>query len=708
MNWEKSPFKLTILLSFLLTGAFFIQSQSHAQIPNIERDALVALYTSTAGINWKNSANWNGQLGSECEWHGVFCSNSHVSVINLSNNQLTGTIPSEIGDLKYLKTLSLWTNELTGSIPTEIGKLKDLTSLNLAVNKLTGNIPSGIEKLSNLTSLQLYRNDFTGNIPPGIGQLSKLRTLLLSTNLSSYSGSIPISVKNLPNLSNNDLDKLTFLPPDDDADGISNASDDYPATSAQYKIIETAEYKIIYSNESKIINLVSPEQLALLSTQVPNTPDYIQVGRERRFNFGKLIYKHFDDAFDFLFVAIKTSGELNYLSEVKPHASGIGTWGVDRSSSYGSSGELNSFIVLSNIKQIRYGTGTHEVMHAWAHSRKWESIPWSHAGYSNFGGILGGWLPDTLKLLDDGNYQVTTVTNPLSNSSLKTVAPSGWSIPIIPYGNFELYLAGLIGPDEIGHDLRRAIDFKWVDQQNGIFSASEIQTTTIEEYIAEEGERIPNHLNSSKNFEALYVVISDVPLTLEEWNEANDNVHHFQLQKDDGDNLRYNFWESTKGKATMSFNQIDHILTPGKDYKQPYVPTTEWPSPYNGVAPRSSLGLTVNNIGVLNSSDSTIYTCLSLFTNGFPSQHNGVSEFDIGLKVVSLSDATVQIIKSREFNKIGALTPNSMSPDCSGKFETNTGIYTDIIQTDSSVLETSWTLIDPTSLILKLNSYSAL
>ena len=91
-----------------------------------------------------------------------------------------------------------------------------------------------------------------------------------------------------------------------------------------------------------------------------------------------------------------------------------------------------------------------------------------------------------------------------------------------------------------------------------------------------------------------------------------------------------------------------------------------------------------------------------------PSQHNGVSEFDVGLKVVFLSDSNVQIVKFREFNKIGAPTPNSMSPDCSGKFETNTGIYTDIIQTENSVLETSWTLIDSTSLTLKLNSYIAL
>ena len=118
MNWGISPFKPTTLLSFFLTGAFSIQSQ--AQIPNIERDALVALYTSTDGTNWKNGTNWNGPLGSECEWHGVSCYNSHVSAINLSNNQLTGTIPSVIGDLQFLKTFSLWTNELTGSIPKEM------------------------------------------------------------------------------------------------------------------------------------------------------------------------------------------------------------------------------------------------------------------------------------------------------------------------------------------------------------------------------------------------------------------------------------------------------------------------------------------------------------------------------------------------------------------------------------------------------------
>ena len=76
--------------------------------------------------------------------------------------------------------------------------------------------------------------------------------------------------------------------------------------------------------------------------------------------------------------------------------------------------------------------------------------------------------------------------------------------------------------------------------------------------------------------------------------------------------------------------------------------------------------------------------------------------------MASLSEATVQITKSREFNFNGALNEKAQAPDCSGIFETMTGVYTDIIQTDTSVLETTWNLIDPANLILKLDSFKEL
>lgn len=49
-----------------------------AQIPPIERDALIALYDSTDGANWSDNSNWLGAVGTECTWSGVTCTGEHV------------------------------------------------------------------------------------------------------------------------------------------------------------------------------------------------------------------------------------------------------------------------------------------------------------------------------------------------------------------------------------------------------------------------------------------------------------------------------------------------------------------------------------------------------------------------------------------------------------------------------------------------------
>ena len=139
-----------------------------------------------------------------------------------------------------------------------------------------------------------------------------------------------------------------------------------------------------------------------------------------------------------------------------------------------------------------------------------------------------------------------------------------------------------------------------------------------------------------------------------------------------------------------------------------YTVTDEWPSPYNGVTPDSSLGLAFNNIGIYDAAGSTIYTCLRVFTDGLPGSVDGIGEFDIGFTVVSLDEGTVQVTKFREFNVIGALNENVELPDCSGKFETTTGIYTDTIQVGNEVFQTTFSLTDPTNLILTLQSYETL
>ena len=55
------------LLLISLAGA------SYAQVPQIERDALIALYNSTDGANWTDNTGWLGEAGTECSWFGVRC-----------------------------------------------------------------------------------------------------------------------------------------------------------------------------------------------------------------------------------------------------------------------------------------------------------------------------------------------------------------------------------------------------------------------------------------------------------------------------------------------------------------------------------------------------------------------------------------------------------------------------------------------------------
>jgi len=67
-----------------------------------------------------------------------------LTFLNLYDNQLTGEIPPEIGNLTNLTYFQLYNNQLTGSIPLEIGNLTNLTYLKLNNNQLSGIIPDEI------------------------------------------------------------------------------------------------------------------------------------------------------------------------------------------------------------------------------------------------------------------------------------------------------------------------------------------------------------------------------------------------------------------------------------------------------------------------------------------------------------------------------------------------------------------------------------
>ncbi|KAL6650457.1 hypothetical protein ACP70R_009382 [Stipagrostis hirtigluma subsp. patula] len=150
---------------------------------------------------------------------------SNLQVLDLASNSLHGHIPyfgslqnlyqlflgqnqleahdwaflSSLANCTHLRKLSLEENMLKGTLPGSVCNLStSLELLALGSNKISGSIPVEISNLVNLTSLGIENNLLSGSIPPTIGKLNGLFVVNLSKN--KLSGQIPSSVGNITQL----------------------------------------------------------------------------------------------------------------------------------------------------------------------------------------------------------------------------------------------------------------------------------------------------------------------------------------------------------------------------------------------------------------------------------------------------------------------------------------------------------------------------
>eukprot|EP01052_Picozoa_sp_SAG31_P023745 SAG31_NODE_1977_length_6750_cov_4.507442_3_plen_272_part_00 len=102
-------------------------------------------------------------------WDGVSCARFQDAVVELQLvtlgkdefHELSGTIPSSLGDLTDLMILDLDHLHLSGTIPESLGRLTALTNLDLDHTHLSGTIPESLGHLTALTDLELQDTNVT-------------------------------------------------------------------------------------------------------------------------------------------------------------------------------------------------------------------------------------------------------------------------------------------------------------------------------------------------------------------------------------------------------------------------------------------------------------------------------------------------------------------------------------------------------------------
>ncbi|XP_076913047.1 leucine-rich repeat receptor-like protein kinase TDR [Bidens hawaiensis] len=147
-----------------------------------------------------------------------------LQVFDINHNLFSSRFPPGISKLKYLKYFDAYSNSFVGPLPTEIVRLKYLEHLNLGGSYFEGEVPTSYGGFQRLKFLQLAGNVLGGEIPAELGRLTSLEHLEIGYN--SFSGGFPVEFTS--------LNSLTYL-------DVSNAnlSGEFPISVTNLTKLET-------------------------------------------------------------------------------------------------------------------------------------------------------------------------------------------------------------------------------------------------------------------------------------------------------------------------------------------------------------------------------------------------------------------------------------------------------------------------------------
>ncbi|KAG8083749.1 hypothetical protein GUJ93_ZPchr0016g2605 [Zizania palustris] len=220
-----------------ILGGFFVLlllvAPAFCQLPSQD---ILALLAFKKGITHDPAGfitdSWNDESidfnGCPASWNGIVCNGANVAGVvldghgisgaadlsvfvnltmlvklSVANNNLSGTLPSNVGSFKSLKFMDISNNRFSGPIPDNIGNLRSLQNLSLARNNFSGPLPVSIDGLASLQSLDVSGNSLSGPLPSSLKGLRSMVALNLSYN--AFTKSIPAGLGLLVNLQSLDL-----------------------------------------------------------------------------------------------------------------------------------------------------------------------------------------------------------------------------------------------------------------------------------------------------------------------------------------------------------------------------------------------------------------------------------------------------------------------------------------------------------------------
>ena len=253
---------------------------------------LMAFFEATNGQLWHHSANWGADVPLD-EWYGVEVNErgrvrsltlsennlvgrippeigklTELEQLHLEENLIEGPIPPEIGQLKSLEWLGLYGNYLEGPIPPEIGDMEQLQVIDLAYNFLTGSIPVEVIRLPYLWYLGLFANELSGSIPPEIGDFKGLRVLDLCYN--KLAGTIPPEIGELK-----DLEKLLLCGIDQNPEEGNRLSGTIPpeiGNLTNLRLLDLGANRLTGPIPAELGNLENLDSLVLYSNLLTGIP----------------------------------------------------------------------------------------------------------------------------------------------------------------------------------------------------------------------------------------------------------------------------------------------------------------------------------------------------------------------------------------------------------------------------------------------------